>query len=195
MVKNLLGIAVYEIIIIYAIVFAGEHFFPEPNEFYRFGRDSPYLFPGRISDWNGDPLWSKYEKDHGVSRHMTNVFNVFTVMQIFNLINARKINDELNSFSGIFNNYIFFIVFFGCFAGQVIIVELGRGAMKVAYSGLPIEHWAIAVGLGFTTWIAGFLIKFIPDSICPQFGNKKKDPMQDEQHNVLSLRKKRSMSF
>jgi Ca2+ transporting ATPase len=48
MVKNLLGMAVYEIIIIYAIVFAGEYFYPEPDVKYRFGRDSPYLFPGRI---------------------------------------------------------------------------------------------------------------------------------------------------
>jgi Ca2+ transporting ATPase len=39
MVKNLLGMAVYEIIIIYAIVFAGENFFPEPDVKYRFGRD------------------------------------------------------------------------------------------------------------------------------------------------------------
>jgi Ca2+ transporting ATPase len=48
MVKNLMGMAVYEIIIIYAIVFAGEHFYPEPDVKYRFGRDKPYLFPGRI---------------------------------------------------------------------------------------------------------------------------------------------------
>jgi magnesium-transporting ATPase (P-type) len=58
MVKNLLAMAIYEIIIIYAIVFAGEHFYPEPEEKYRFGRDKPFLFPGRIQDWNGDPLWS-----------------------------------------------------------------------------------------------------------------------------------------
>lgn len=48
MVKNLLGMSIYEIIVIYAIVFAGEHFFPEPEVQYRFGRDSPFLFPGRI---------------------------------------------------------------------------------------------------------------------------------------------------
>ncbi len=104
---------------------------------------------------------------------MTNVFNVFTVMQIFNLVNARKIHDELNVFKGIFSNYIFFIVFAGCFGGQAIIVELGGSAMKVSYAGLAGEHWAIAIGLGFSTWIAGFFIKFIPDTWCPAFGDKK----------------------
>lgn len=129
-----------------------------------------------------------------MSRHMTNVFNVFTVMQIFNLINARKIHDEWNSFKGILNNWIFFMVFFGCFAGQVIIVQVGGSALKVAYSGLPWEHWIIAVGLGISTWIAGFLIKLLPDSVCPQFGNKEVDPMADEK-SVLNIRKKRTSSF
>ena len=153
------------------------------------------MFPGRIQDWDGIPLYSKYEKEHGVSRHMTNVFNVFTVMQIFNLINARKIHDELNVFSGVWNNWIFFVVFAGCFAGQAIIIELGGSAMKVAYSGLHGVHWAIAIGLGISTWIAGTLCKLIPDSWCPQFGNKEMDPLENEDKNVLSLRKKRSSSF
>ena len=39
--------------------------------------------------------------------------------------------------------------------------------MKVAYSGLHGVHWAIAIGLGFSTWIAGTVCKMIPDSICP----------------------------
>jgi hypothetical protein len=98
---------------------------------------------------------------------MTNVFNVFTVMQIFNLINARKIHDELNVFKGIHNNWIFFVVFAGCFGGQAIIVQLGGSAMKVAYSGLHEVHWGIAIGLGVSTWIAGTICKFIPDNWCP----------------------------
>ena len=130
-----------------------------------------------------------------MSRHMTNVFNVFTVMQIFNLINARKIHDELNVFKGVWNNWIFFVVFLGCFGGQAIIIELGGSAMKVAYSGLHGVHWAIAIGLGFSTWIAGTIVKMLPDYLCPQLGNKEKDPFENEDKSVLSLRKKRSSSF
>ena len=44
---------------------------------------------------------------------MTNVFNVFTIMQIFNLFNARKINDEKNIFSGITKNWIFISIVVG----------------------------------------------------------------------------------
>jgi len=81
MVKHLLGVAIYEIIIVYAIVFAGEYFFPEPSMYWRFDRpNTPYLYPGRVEDWDGTPLWSKYENAIGASRHMSNVFNVFVVM-------------------------------------------------------------------------------------------------------------------
>lgn len=118
MVKHLLGMAVYEIIIVYTIVFAGEYFYPEPSMYWRFDRpDIPYVYPGRIEDWDGTPLWSKYKERIGASRHMSNVFNVFVVMQIFNLINSRKIHDEFNIFDGLLNNPTFFIIFILIVAG------------------------------------------------------------------------------
>jgi magnesium-transporting ATPase (P-type) len=81
MVKNLMAMAIYEIIIVYVICFAGEHFYPEPDVWWRFDRpDIPYVYPGRVTDWDGTPLWSKYEPSVGASRHMTNVFNVFVVL-------------------------------------------------------------------------------------------------------------------
>ena len=117
MVKHLLGMAIYEIIIVYAIVFAGEYFYPEPSEYWRFDRkNTPYVYPGRVEDWDGTPLWSRYSSTIGASRHMSNVFNVFVVMQIFNMINCRKINDEVNIFTGIFDNatyVIIWIIIFG----------------------------------------------------------------------------------
>jgi Ca2+-transporting ATPase len=48
---------------------------------------------------------------------MTNVFNVFTVMQIFNLINCRVINDEMNVFKGITKNWMFIFVVVGIAGG------------------------------------------------------------------------------
>ncbi len=126
---------------------------------------------------------------------MTNVFNVFTVMQIFNLINCRVINDELNVFSGIWKNWMFAVVFIGISGGQIIIVQLGSYAMKVSKYGVAIEHWGIAVACGLSTWVASVIIKFVPDTWCPQFGQKQKDPLEDPEHSVLSLRKNRTSSF
>ncbi len=106
----------------YSIVFAGEYFFPEPNQYLRFGYSDKFVHPGRLYDWDGTPLWHHYESKEGTSRHYTNVFNVFTVMQIFNLINSRKINDEKNVFEGLFKGPIFLTVLIGICIAQVIIV-------------------------------------------------------------------------
>ena len=41
---------------------------------------------------------------------MSAVFNVFVILQIFNMINCRKVNDEKNIFDGLFDNKMFVIV-------------------------------------------------------------------------------------
>lgn len=111
MLKQIVGMAFYEIIIIYAICFGGEHFIPEHNMKWRFDRPySSFVYPGRLNDWDGSPLYSRYEDDFGASRHMTMVFNIFVVMAIFNLPNVRIIDDSKNIFKGLFNNWVFVII-------------------------------------------------------------------------------------
>lgn len=90
---------------------------------------------------------------------------------------------------------MFCAVWVGIAAGQVIIVQVGSVAMKVASGGLPWEHWLIAIGCGLMTWPVGLVIKLIPDTWCPQFGTKSKNPLEDEDKSILSLRKKRTQSF
>jgi hypothetical protein len=43
----------------------------------------------------------------------------------------------------------------------------------VADGGLPWPHWVIAIGCGLCTWIVAFLVKLLPDSVCPTFGKNK----------------------
>lgn len=112
MMKHLLLMSVYQIIVIYAIVFAGEYFYPEPDPRWRFERaaTTKFLYPGRWVDWDNTALWSSKKSNFGPSRHMTNVFNVFVFLQIFNMVNARKIYDEKNIFDSIFSNKMFLII-------------------------------------------------------------------------------------
>ena len=65
---------------------------------------------------------------------MTNVFNVFVFMTLFNMISARKINDELNIFEGIFRNKMYGIILSVIIIGQVLIVMFGGKAFKVSTS-------------------------------------------------------------
>ena len=123
MLKQFLPMAIYQIIIMYAICFAGEYFFPEPDVRFRFDRPHvPYVYPGRRYDWDGSDLFEKFEKLYGASRHLSNVFNIFVVMTIFNIFNGRMINDEINVFKGILSNSMFILIVIFIAGGQVIIV-------------------------------------------------------------------------
>mmetsp|Transcript_14046 Transcript_14046/g.10119 ORF Transcript_14046/g.10119 Transcript_14046/m.10119 type:complete len:99 (-) Transcript_14046:107-403(-) len=98
---------------------------------------------------------------------MTNVFNIFVVMQVFNMINARKINDEKNIFQNFFENKMFLFVWLAIIFLQVLIIEVGASVMQVSPGGLPWEHWLIACLLGVTVWIWELILKLIPDSLFP----------------------------
>uniref|UniRef100_A0A8C2Z943 Calcium-transporting ATPase n=1 Tax=Cyclopterus lumpus TaxID=8103 RepID=A0A8C2Z943_CYCLU len=95
MMKNILGQGVFQLIIIFTLLFAGEKIFDIDS-----GRNTPLHAPP--------------------SEHYTIVFNTFVLMQLFNEINARKIHGERNVFEGIFNNLIFCSIVFGTFIIQVI---------------------------------------------------------------------------
>ncbi|XP_075967842.1 plasma membrane calcium-transporting ATPase 1 isoform X3 [Anarhichas minor] len=95
MMKNILGQGVFQLIIIFTLLFAGEKIFDIDS-----GRNTPLHAPP--------------------SEHYTIVFNTFVLMQLFNEINARKIHGERNVFDGIFNNLIFCSIVFGTFIIQVI---------------------------------------------------------------------------
>lgn len=63
--------------------------------------------------------------------HYTFIFQVFVFMQIFNLINSRKIaKDEINVFKHFLNNPWFICIFFLTVVIQITLVEFGGTAVK-----------------------------------------------------------------
>lgn len=84
--------------------------------------------------------------------HLTVVFNVFVWMQIFNEINARKVNNERNVFDGIFTNWIFWMIIIISVIAQGIMVELG--GKFASTTGLTALEWgySIAWGAGIIIW-------------------------------------------
>jgi len=93
--------------------------------------------------------------------HYTLVFQVFVFMQLFNQINARKLEeDEFNVFSGFFNNSLFIFVVIFTFAIQMVLVEIGGMAIKT--HALTRKHNIICVAIGSVELVWGVIIKFIP---------------------------------
>ncbi|XP_036387136.1 plasma membrane calcium-transporting ATPase 4 isoform X1 [Megalops cyprinoides] len=135
MMKNILGHAVYQLTIIFTLLFAGEKFFDIDN-----GRKAPLHAPP--------------------SEHYTIVFNVFVMMQLFNEVNARKIHGERNVFEGIYRNPIFCSVVLGTFALQIIIVQFGGKPFSCTALTIDQWLWCIFIGVGELLW--GQLISAIP---------------------------------
>ncbi|KAM4583214.1 plasma membrane calcium-transporting ATPase 2-like isoform 4-T4 [Fundulus diaphanus] len=135
MMKNILGHAVFQLTIIFTLLFAGEKFFDIDN-----GRNAPLHSPP--------------------SEHYTIVFNVFVMMQLFNEINARKIHGERNVFEGIYRNPIFCSVVLGTFALQIIIVQFGGKPFSCAPLTIDQWLWCVFIGIGELLW--GQLISAVP---------------------------------
>lgn len=120
-------------------------------------------------------MYKAKEEEWGPSRHLTNAFNVFVFLTIFNMLSSRKINDEINIFDGITGNIMYIIIILIIAGGQIIIVLFGGTAFKVATSKPAVSgiQWGVAIAFGVGMVIWDTILKFIPDSFCPQFGNKQ----------------------
>ncbi|XP_071980115.1 plasma membrane calcium-transporting ATPase 3 isoform X2 [Engystomops pustulosus] len=137
MMKNILGHAVYQLVIIFTLLFVGEIFFDIDS-----GRNAPLHSPP--------------------SEHYTIIFNTFVMMQLFNEINARKIHGERNVFDGIFANPIFCSIVLGTFGVQILIVQFGGKPFSCSPLNTQQWLWCLFVGVGELVW--GQLIATIPTS-------------------------------
>jgi Ca2+ transporting ATPase len=86
------------------------------------------------------------------SVHFTIIFNAFVLMTLFNEFNARKIHNERNVFGGLQNNKIFVIIWLGCFAFQVIIINFGGIVFAVERLDWEQWLWCLLFGVGSIVW-------------------------------------------
>jgi len=60
---------------------------------------------------------------------MTFIFNVFVFLQIFNFVNARKIEDEINVFDKMHKSTWFMSIILLIFVAQLFIITVGGRAI------------------------------------------------------------------
>jgi magnesium-transporting ATPase (P-type) len=101
--------------------------------------------------------WDETEK----LLHYTLVFQVFVFLQLFNQINARKLEaDEFNVFSGMLSNFLFVGVVIFTFTIQMVMVEIGGMAVKT--HALSVELNLVCILIGSFELVWGIIIKFMP---------------------------------
>ncbi|ETW83423.1 P-type ATPase [Heterobasidion irregulare TC 32-1] len=92
----------------------------------------------------------------------TLVFNIFVFAQVFNSVNSRRLDNKLNIFEGILNNYYFMSITLIEIAVQVLIVFVGGAAFQVTRIGG--REWGISLALGLVSIPLGALIRCIPNA-------------------------------
>jgi len=181
MIKHILGQSIWQCIVLFTFLFAGEYMIPESVVKYQYPENPGFVFPGRSADWAGGELYTKkMEADLGPSRHLTFIFNSFVLMQIFNMITARKIHDELNIFEGIQKNLIFIVLWFVIIGGQAIICQFGSLVFVVSPDGLDATQWGMCFAIGLSSLVINFILKFIPDWFCFKLGADSVDDRRKE---------------
>merc|ERR1719150_1188820 len=152
MAKNILGQALYQLTVVFGILFYGEKLFD--------------IDSGRGAELRDPP-----------SVHFTMVFNTFVMMTLFNEINARKIHGQRNVFIGLFTNPIYYTIWIATFIGQIVIIQFGGIAFSTRPLNLEQWIWCIFFGLGTLVWQQ--IITTIPNSCIPHslsYGRQPPEP-------------------
>ncbi|KAK9305675.1 hypothetical protein QLX08_003438 [Tetragonisca angustula] len=142
MMKNILGQAVYQLSIIFMLLFVGDKVFD--------------IETGRgVAQAGGGP-----------TQHFTIIFNTFVMMTLFNEFNARKIHGQRNVFQGIFTNPIFYSIWIATCLSQVVIIQYGK--MAFSTKALTLEQWMWCLFFGVGTLLWGQVITTIPTRKIPK---------------------------
>ncbi|XP_005534530.1 PREDICTED: plasma membrane calcium-transporting ATPase 3, partial [Pseudopodoces humilis] len=127
MLRNILGHALYQLLVIFTLLFAGERLFDIDS-----GRGAPLHAPP--------------------SEHFTIIFNTFVLMQLCNELNARKLHGERNVFGGVCGNPTFCGIVLGTFIVQVLIVQFGGKPFSCSPLSAEQWLWCLFVGVGELVW-------------------------------------------
>ncbi|XP_068917654.1 plasma membrane calcium-transporting ATPase 2 isoform X1 [Tenebrio molitor] len=141
MMKNILGQAVYQLTVIFALLFVGDKMLD--------------IESGRYAELGAGP-----------SQHFTVIFNSFVMMTLFNEFNARKIHGQRNVFEGIFTNPIFYTIWIGTCVSQILIIQYGK--MAFSTRSLTLEQWLWCLFFGLGTLLWGQLVTTVPTRKIPK---------------------------
>lgn len=207
MTRNIIGQAVYQLLVICVLIFTGECWIPEhaSRAYHRFeGQDGFSEFcttcgngatvtPGRR--YRPFSQVEVYRRDWaitiGPSRHYTVVFNTFVCLQIFNLVNARKIHNEWNVCSHASSSSLWLLSMAIICIGQIFLVHFGGRALNCHLNGLTWDQWFLSIALGSGGLLVGFFLRFIPAerlSFIPQTGIKEADLLTTSTNLALASR-------
>ncbi|MBR4261440.1 MAG: cation-translocating P-type ATPase [Clostridia bacterium] len=136
---NIVSQAIFQISTLTIIIFYGDYIFGVPSD-----RNLEHFMWNNVNGY-----------------HFTIFFNIFVFMQVFNSINARKLQkDEYNVFTGIMGNWLYILIQSIIIIGQIILVTFGGRAVRT--HPLSIKQHCDCLGISALTLVWGFIVKLLP---------------------------------
>jgi len=93
---------------------------------------------------------------------LTIAFNVFVFLQLFNMINCRKVGiDDKQVFERFHHNIFFIIILIGVFVTQICLVQY----FPVLIRAIPMSsrsEWGGCIAIGATELLIALLLKYTP---------------------------------
>jgi len=155
MIRFILVQGLYQIIVLLVLLFAG-------SEIGFLGVECAYKKkPGRFDKIENGCTPAKIEADQVALQ--TIIFNAFVYCQVFNEINARRVNGERNVYKGLFSNAMFVGIMLLIGLGQAILVIFtGQFMCVTPFPGINGIQWLVSLVLGALSLPLGLLATFIP---------------------------------
>merc|ERR1712100_371678 len=106
------------------------------------------------------------------------------------MICARKINDQINIFEGVFSNPAFMSVWTIIVVFQIICTQLFGRFVSVHNNGLTGLQWIYCLVIALVTFPINFFLKFVPDTFCPILGEEDPEDVLKAEEDYSYLREK-----
>ncbi len=163
--RQILGISVYQIVMLLILMIFGQGIYDLPYE-------------------SSDKFQGTPNSDNKLI-HYTMLFNTFMFMQIFNSLNCRKLGiNEINIFESFFNNWLYLLIVGVEIAAQIILINY-FGFLIRAHELTSDQH-AACILLGFGTLIVSTVLKFTPAAWCDKIPIKMDENVKvDDNDKVM----------
>ena len=168
---NILSQGIFQILILLFIIFKGDKLFGVNSD-----RELEHY------EWN---------KEHGY--HFTIFFDVFVFLQVFNSINARKLNQkEINIFEGIKDNIYYILVQSFIVLGQIILVTFGGRAVRTQPLSI-FQHFVCALIASLSLGV-GYCVKMIPFDMTEKIVKTKEEiDLENEEEKIKKIRNEKKL--
>mmetsp|Transcript_34802 Transcript_34802/g.53448 ORF Transcript_34802/g.53448 Transcript_34802/m.53448 type:complete len:323 (-) Transcript_34802:68-1036(-) len=176
--RQILGVSLYNVVVMLVLMFFGKMMLDLDYDI------SDLAHNGIEPDNQDSAEWRSWAAGRDKVKHFTFIFNLFVFLQLFNMINCRKVGRrDFNVFEKFFHNFYFLFFFFGEAAVQFALNRYFPGLSKQVQ--LSRNEFGAIICVAATVIVIAFLLKLTPEEWVAQIPTSKMVDEDKEVNNKL----------